>query len=103
MVGHFGFEKTYERIKNDPKISEWPDMRADVKAFIQQCALCQKLSAIKQDVKTQPFTLASYSPMSRIAIDTIGPLPETEGGYKYVIVIIDAFSRFVKLFPCQIN
>jgi hypothetical protein len=101
MVGHFGFEKTYERIKNDPKISEWPDMRADVKAFIQQCALCQKLSAIKQDVKTQPFTLASYSPMSRIAIDTIGPLPETEGGYKYVIVIIDAFSRFVKLFPCQ--
>ena len=101
LVGHFGVEKTYQRMKNDPKITEWSNMKDDVKAYVQQCALCQKLSAIKQDVKTRPFTLASYSPMSRIAIDTLGPLPETEKGYKYVIVIIDAFSRFVKLYPCQ--
>jgi hypothetical protein len=101
LVGHFGVDRTYQRMQNDPKLAEWPNMKDDVKAFVQQCALCQKLSAIKQDVKTRPFTLACYSPMSRIAIDTLGPLPETEKGYKYVIVIIDAFSRFVKLYPCQ--
>jgi hypothetical protein len=101
LIGHFGFDRTYDRMINDPAISAWPNMRADIKAFIQQCSLCQKLSAIKQDIKTHPFTLASYSPMSRIAIDTIGPLPEADGGYKYIIVIIDAFSRFVKLYPCQ--
>ena len=38
--------------------------------------------------------------MERISIDTIGPLP-SDLGIKYIIVIIDTFSRYVELFPKQ--
>ena len=38
--------------------------------------------------------------MERIAIDTIGPLPNGMG-FKYIIVIIDTFTRYVELFPKQ--
>ena len=38
--------------------------------------------------------------MKRISIDTIGPLP-ADMGLKYIIVIIDTFTRYVELFPTQ--
>jgi Integrase core domain len=51
-------------------------------------------------IHTLPYTLASYSPFDRICVDTIGPLPvDTETENEYILVIIDAFSRFVKLYP----
>jgi len=36
--------------------------------------------------------------LERIAIDSIGPVDE-DMGLKYIIVIIDTFSRYVELFP----
>ena len=38
--------------------------------------------------------------MERIAIDTIGPLAH-DMGFKYIIVIIDTFTRYVELIPKQ--
>jgi transposase InsO family protein len=37
--------------------------------------------------------------MHALAIDTIGPLPEDEKGNKFLIAIIDIFSRFLELYP----
>jgi hypothetical protein len=45
--------------------------------------------------------LASSRPGQRIAVDTIGPLPESTDGFKYIIVIIDCFSRWVDVYPTK--
>jgi hypothetical protein len=37
----------------------------------------------------------------RVAFDTIGPLPESASGFKYILVLIDCFSRWVHLFALQ--
>ena len=39
--------------------------------------------------------------MERLAIDSMGPFPEDEDGNKYLIVIIDCFTRYVKLYPAK--
>ena len=52
-------------------------------------------------IHIHPFTKASYSPMDRVAIDTIGPLPEDGLGNKYIITIIDSFTRLVELIPSK--
>jgi hypothetical protein len=39
--------------------------------------------------------------MDRIAIDTIGPLPEDDLGNKYIVTVIDSFSRMVELIPVK--
>ena len=54
-----------------------------------------------------PFTLATVEPMQRIYMDTIGPVNsnpkviEANKGLNYVLVIIDAFSRFVQLYAVE--
>jgi hypothetical protein len=94
-AGHVGVDKTIRRLVNSGQT--WKGMRSHVKQFVERCDLCQKQSAIKHDVQTMPFTLASYSPFDRICVDTIGPLPTNDDSKKYILVIIDAFSRFVML------
>jgi transposase InsO family protein len=37
--------------------------------------------------------------MHSLAVDTIGPLPEDEKGNKYIIAVIDIFSRFLEMHP----
>ena len=41
--------------------------------------------------------------MKRLCIDTIGELPATEptNGYKYVLVIVDTFTRWIELYPLR--
>jgi hypothetical protein len=39
--------------------------------------------------------------MDRLCIDSIGPLPEDIDGNKHILVIIDAFSRFVELYATK--
>ena len=48
------------------------------------------------------YTLASYYPMQRIFIDAIGPINvDSQVEFKHIFVIIDAFSRYVRLFPIK--
>eukprot|EP00969_Alexandrium_andersonii_P159353 7040487-Alexandrium_andersonii.AAC.2 len=97
--GHFGVELTMKKLEN-LHIS-MDNMRQKVKHFIhKRCAICQKLAMVKNIIISKPFTAASYAPMDRISIDSIGPLPEATGGYQHIMVVIDNFTRFVELYPC---
>jgi len=41
---------------------------------------------------------ASY-PMQIIATDLIGPLPESDTGNRYIMVVADYFTRYMEAFP----
>jgi len=45
--------------------------------------------------------LYPVSPLSEISIDTLGPLPEDEWGMRYIILIVNNFSKFVDLYPAK--
>jgi hypothetical protein len=94
-AGHAEVDKTICRLVNSDQT--WRGMRSHVKHFVERCHLCQKQSAIKLAIQTMPFMLASYSPFDRVCVDTIGPIPSDDDSKKYILVIIDAFSRFVML------
>ena len=94
QVGHHGRERTLARLAHIP---DWPSKRQDVTEFLRLCPCCQMMARIKIPIQTYSFTVGTYAIMDRLNIDTIGPLPEDERGNKYVIVIIDAFSRFIEL------
>jgi hypothetical protein len=59
------------------------------------------MSPIKQVIHANRFFLASSLPMMKIDIDTIGPIPVDIHGNKYIVVLIDAFSRYISLTPCK--
>ena len=76
-------------------------MREHVKHFIRQCPCCQKQSFDRVPIHTHPFTLSRYEPFERLYWDTIGPMPKDEHGNEYVLVFIDAFTRWVELFATK--
>ena len=98
LVGHFGFDKTKQRLRNSEET--WKGMDEDIKNYIEKCDFCQKntfIKAINNDIVTMPFSLASYAPFERICVDTIGPIKTDDETKKFILVIIDAFSRFIQL------
>ena len=40
-------------------------------------------------------------PMESVCFDLLGPFPESRSGNKYVLSIVDSFSRWVELFPIK--
>jgi hypothetical protein len=96
VVGHHGVQRTLEK-----QGIRFEGMRALVKQFIEFCPCCQKMSRIAPAIQATPFTMATYRFGERIDIDTIGPLPKDDYGNEHVVVIVDAFSRFVRLTPVK--
>ena len=54
---------------------------------------------MKAKAQSLPFNMGVRKPWERLNIDTIGPLPPDKDGNKYIMVIIDVFSRFIELHP----
>ena len=104
LYAHHGVERTIalmtQHAPTETSATNWPKLRYHVRCYIQSCPTCQKMDATHKAIRASRFTLSSLRPMERIAIDTIGPVPE-DLGFRYIIVIIDTFSRYVELFPKQ--
>jgi Integrase zinc binding domain len=99
-TGHSGVRRTLARLHKQGV--SFKHMREHVTKYITECPLCQKLST-KAGPPTQslPFTLASHGVMSRLYIDSIGPLTMDEEGYQHILVVIDAFTRWIMLYPLK--
>ena len=70
-----------------------------ISEFIRQCPCCQVMSRLRIPIKTHPFTCASYNPFEVLHLDHIGPLRPDVQGNMFILVIIDAFLRWVELYP----
>ena len=65
------------------------------------------MSQDKSISQINPFTLATVEPMQRVYMDTIGPINSDQAvidaneGMNFVLVIIDAFTRFIQTYPIK--
>jgi hypothetical protein len=101
MVGHHGNERTIQKLMAGGH--SWKYLRLHVNKFIKQCPCCQKMSVLKIPIHTTPFTLSKYRLGECVYIDYIEKLIPDANGNNHIIVIIDAFSRWVELYPCKDN
>ena len=102
--GHGGVDRTLRLLRDSlPPSKWWTNMRDDVRTFIKNCPQCQFMQPARLQIHAQvePFNMSVHKPMDRWNIDTIGPLPKDESGNQYIIVVVDAFSRFVELYAAK--
>ncbi|MES9883153.1 MAG: RNase H-like domain-containing protein [Sedimenticola sp.] len=91
-AGHLGTDKTLERIRQN---FYWPAMSATVKNYCQQCNRC----AARKPAKPTKAPLGSCQvgePMEKVAVDLLGPLPVTNRGNRYVLTIVDLFTKWTE-------
>jgi len=95
--GHQGVQRTYERLK---LYVTWPGMFHDVEEYIRKCEVCQKNKYTGPYVKA-PFqeTDTQYHPWDKIYLNTVGPLPITNEGYKYILTSQDNLSKYLIAIP----
>lgn len=98
-MGHMGVDKTCELILR----SYWfPKIRIKVKIHIDNCLRCIEYNP---NFGTREGFLNNIpkgnTPFETIHVDHYGPLQKSKYGYKHIFLIVDGFTKFVKLYPCK--
>ena len=69
---------------------------------IQSCDACQrnnhKLQKTSESLHPIPIKAQVWS---QLGMDLIGPLRETSGGFKYIITVIDYYSKWAEAGPLK--
>jgi hypothetical protein len=99
QAGHFGVNNTLIALSRDGHF--WKTLRRDTIAFITTCPICQMTWRRPRQHSIVKRTWESYDPFYSIVIDYLGPFTEDTFGYKYLFVVIDNFSRYVRIFPTK--
>lgn len=96
LSGHLMVRKTLSRVRSH---YYWSGYRKAVEKWCRQCDPC---AARKHPNKRPNAKLKKYAtgePLQRCALDIMGPLPETEKGNRYVLVLADYFSKWTEAYP----
>lgn len=96
---HLGWDKTLTKIREN---FWFPNMTSSVRAYVDHCLPCKinkNPSGKKQSILHPIDKIAE--PFHTIHIDTSGKLTGGRMSKEYVIVIIDAFTKFCYLFPVK--
>ena len=78
-----------------------PFSTSDVKQVTSSCSTCCRLKPNFYRPETQNL-IQALRPFDRLSIDFKGPVPASPGSHnRYLLVVIDEYSRFPFAFPCQ--
>lgn len=96
LVGHGGFDRTYHLIRLK---YYWAQMYNQIKLYVKSCQECQQNK--RESHPNAPLRpLPCEGLFKRVHVDLYGPLPAVDG-YKYVLLIVDAFTKWTEAFPIK--
>eukprot|EP00731_Ephydatia_muelleri_P028380 Em0020g24a len=93
--GHLGEAKLMHRVQER---YYWPGYSESVKVWCRTCVKCARRKSPIPQRKASMQTIQAGYPMQVVAVDIMGPLPETDDGNKYVIVAVDYFTRWTEAY-----
>jgi hypothetical protein len=91
LAGHAGYDKTIHRARKD---FFWTGMKSDVKRFIRECDICQRVKAenVSPAGLLQPLPIPDR-PWLSISMDFIEGLPLSQG-YSIIWVVVDRLTKY---------
>ena len=95
-AGHTGQQKTLFRLK--ARVF-WESMRKDVYNYVIACPACQQFKYNNAPMSSPMQLHVVAEPWHTIGIDIMGPFPATQRKKRFLLVIVDYFTRWIELFP----
>lgn len=94
-AGHYGVEGTLNKIAQK---YYWPNMRKYVAEYVKKCVPCQKYKATNLKPAGLLQTPVQAQRFEVMAIDLFGPLPTSEQGNRWILIVEDTATKWVELF-----
>ena len=96
LSGHLGRKKTTNRLLQN---FYWYQCREDVRLWVMTCDTCQQVKRPPCHPRAPLGKMIVGGVMDRLAIDCLGPFPETKRRNSRILVVTDSFSKWVECLP----
>ena len=96
--GHLGIKKTLYKVKNR---FFWYGLKRDVTEWCKRCDICTSRKGPYRKAKSAMRQQGVGAPLERIGMDIMGPLPMTCVGNKYILTIVDYFTKWIMAIPIE--
>ena len=93
--GHLGIERTLARFEES---FYWPNSRQIVAEHIRKCMECEKFKPPKLNTQAKLQPIITQRPLELLELDFVGPLTVTQKGNRYILSVIDHFSKYAVTF-----
>lgn len=93
--GHWGREKTLARLRHR---FFWPSMDKDVRLYIGTCSNCNTNKNQRKN-RSPMISYQAGNPNERVHLDFLGPFNESLKGNKYILSIVDQFTKWIEIYP----
>lgn len=94
--GHSGQQRMLERLRRK---FVWKNMRGDVKRFVNSCHECKMNKHAPGTKEKFVETTTPANTFDIVSIDTVGPLPLSAKGNRYILTLQCDLSKFVVCAP----
>ena len=96
--GHLGPDRTVKQVQ---RRAYWVAWGRDVKAFVRACPECACYS--RSDAPRQGCLQSAPvgEPWERVAIDITGPHPVSKSGNRFILTVLDHFTKWTEAFPIR--
>ena len=105
-VGHLGKLRTYRRLRKLPGFP-WNQpteaLHKGVVEWCEGCLTCQKIWSLRGRPGRPTGAIIRQRPFTEISIDLVVLTHEDRDGNKFILNVMDSFSRFSELFPLKVG
>lgn len=96
--GHVGAAKCNKLLREG---FYYPKLEKRIRQAIARCDRCQRCKFPNRYSYAKMQNIIPNGVGDLVSIDFLGPLPASKGNYKWLLVTIDAFSKFVRIYPLK--
>ena len=93
LAGHMGVRRTLERLRLR---CYWPRMHVQVERWCKMCRVCAARKNPPRSPRAPLQVCNVGAPMERVEMNIPGPLPVSNRGNKYILVVGDYFSKWTE-------
>ena len=93
---HLGMKKTLGKVVEH---YYWVGHTADVRSWCRTCEVCGARGVAGRKPRAGLRQYPVGGPMERVAMDIMGPFPESQRGNRVILVLADYFTKWAEAFP----